>query len=179
MSYTFYNYEQANTPDWNRRGEIAQMRIVWIKHYCGRDEASFSGNLLSFSQCWENASKFYEKAETEEASHRFHSCWRPRLEWGYIFIVKSPCTITCSLLINRVYIFIGPESDHWLCFCLLVLGQANSSNRRKEPSWFAVLYSSWRSTRTDIRIGMVKYESCSPESWASVCDKTSECVFTS
>ena len=41
-----------------------------------------------------------------------------------------------------------------LC-CLLVLGQANSSNRRREPSWFAVLYSSWRSIKTDIRIGMV------------------------
>ena len=39
--------------------------------------------------------------------------------------------------------------------CLLVLGQANSSNRRKEPSWIAVLYSSWRSIKTDIRTGMV------------------------
>ena len=74
MSYAFYNYELANTPDWNRRGEIAQLRIVRIKHCCGRDEASFTGNLLSFSRCWENAKKLYEKAETEEASHRFHSC---------------------------------------------------------------------------------------------------------
>ena len=39
--------------------------------------------------------------------------------------------------------------------CLLVLGQANSSNRTKEPSCFAVLYSSWRSIKTDIRTGMV------------------------
>ena len=44
------------------------------------------------------------------------------------------------------------SSYNW---CLLVLGQANSSNRRKEPSWFAVLYSSWRSIKTDIRIGIV------------------------
>ena len=104
-TWSCYNYELANTPDWYRRREIAEVSIVRIKHYCGRDEASFTGNLLSFSRCWENAKKLYEKAETEEASHRFHSCWRPRLEWGYIFIVKSPCAITCSLLINRVYIF--------------------------------------------------------------------------
>ena len=70
------------------------------------------------------------------------------------------------------------EIDYFLqLWCLLVLGQANSSNRRKEPSWIAVLYSSWRSIKTDIRISMVmrklftwelSVRVCQDE-WVSVC----------
>ena len=66
MSYTFYNYEQANTPDWNRRGEIAQMRIVRIKHYCGRDEASFTGNLLSFPDAGRTRQSFMKKLKQKK-----------------------------------------------------------------------------------------------------------------